>query len=137
MAHKLGKKKSKYKHTLKKCPKYDQMQWRHFSIVANLNTNLDLTEAYWMKTSLVTSSNSFWVFHKLYENANIGIFVFIVQREKKSSDKMLLPVGIEPWPILTSDFILCFHTVMTYISISYSLWKWQNAYFGSFDNLLI
>ena len=45
-----------------------------------------------------------WGFHKLDEignNANIGIRGFTTW--KKSSDKMLPPVGIEPRPLIASD----------------------------------
>ena len=42
------------------------------------------------------------VFHKLYENANIA-FLSLLGEKKKSSDKMLHPVGIEPGPLIASD----------------------------------
>ena len=46
------------------------------------------------------------VFHKLDEirnNANIAIRGFTTWKQKKSSDKMLPLVGIEPRPLITSD----------------------------------
>ena len=43
------------------------------------------------------------VFHKLYENANIGIFVITAWKQKKIQWENVTPVGIEPRPPTTSD----------------------------------
>ena len=64
-----------------------------------------------MMSPLTTSSDSLSapgfnasrVFHKLYETANCGIFIFTTWKQKKNSDKMLPPVGIEPGPLIASD----------------------------------
>ena len=49
---------------------------------------------------LYTNRINYQVFHKLFENT---IFVFTAWKQKKSSDKMLPPVGIEPGPVIASD----------------------------------
>ena len=44
------------------------------------------------------------VFHKLYENANIGIFVFAALKPKITVIKMLPLIRLEPSSPRTSDF---------------------------------
>ena len=45
------------------------------------------------------------VFHKLYENAKMSLLL----ENKKSSDKILPPVGIEPGPLIPSPALSFLH----------------------------
>ena len=42
-------------------------------------------------------------FSHAHRNTNCGIFIFTTWKQKKLSDKMLPPLGIEPGPLIASD----------------------------------
>ena len=92
-------------------PSNISMKVHNSSMLENVMLHVRISNLYWPlvpKTQQVTPfafvfKVNIRLFHKLYENGNIGIFVFTASKPKKSSDKMLPPVRIEPRPLIASD----------------------------------